>query len=315
MEPLIIIVLAFSAISVSGAEESLFVRKGGSVRLDVRRDAEPPFSIFVWKFDITTFIHMYVGNVVTTFPDYKNKTEFDEKNLSLLLKNVQERDSGIYTAKITDIEGKERDVASYRLTVQEAPPTPQVGVVSLFSAGGFCNVSVNCSAKDTWASYTCDHDDCTQVANTTSPTGVNIIVTATNGTIYCSSSNRVDIKTGSKSIKDFCTPINHVASPGVTVGVIVAAAAVISITVIYKKRRKSGGSQIEGKCNTEYASVEGPGVELSNPSREVTVYETVTTAKPEHHPKVNTVYDVLGPAGDPPTQPESIYATVNKGAS
>ncbi|KAG5841718.1 hypothetical protein ANANG_G00169740, partial [Anguilla anguilla] len=131
---------------------------------------------------------------LTFYKDYKIRTEFDQKIFTLLLKNVQEKDSGIYTAEITDEEGQRRHVASYRLTVQEAPPTPQVRVALLSSAGGFCKVSVNCSAKDTWASYTCDHAHCTQVANTTSPTGVNIIVMATNGTIHCSSSNRVDTK-------------------------------------------------------------------------------------------------------------------------
>ncbi|XP_064202070.1 carcinoembryonic antigen-related cell adhesion molecule 3-like [Anguilla rostrata] len=236
-------------VQVSRAEESLFVRKGSSVCLDVRRDAEPPFSMFVWKFNITTFIHMYVGNAFTTFSDYKNKAEFDEKNLSLLLKNVQERDSGIYTARITDIEGKERDVASYRLIVQEAPPTPEVGVALLSSAGGFCKVSVNCSAKDTWASYTCDHDDCTQVANTTSPTGVNIIVTATNRTIHCSSSNRVDIKTRSESIKDFCAPVTP--SPGLSLcalksvlfslGLVAMVSAVIAVNARERCCRDQSG--------------------------------------------------------------------------
>ncbi|KAJ8361365.1 hypothetical protein SKAU_G00178900 [Synaphobranchus kaupii] len=87
-------------------------------------------------------------------------------------------------------------------SLKQAPPIPQVRVELLSSAAGFCNVSVNCSAKDIWASYTCDHAHCTQVENTTSLSGVNIIVTATNGIIHCSSSNRVDTKTQSVSTKD-----------------------------------------------------------------------------------------------------------------
>ncbi|KAJ8377176.1 hypothetical protein SKAU_G00077560 [Synaphobranchus kaupii] len=96
-----------------------------------------------------------------------------------------------------DDDGKDKDVATHRLTVQ----------------GGFCNVSVNCSAKDIWASYTCDHAHCTQVENTTSPSGVNIIFTATNGTIHCSSSNRVDTKTQSVPTKDLCGPYPTVWEP------------------------------------------------------------------------------------------------------
>ncbi|XP_064202055.1 uncharacterized protein LOC135260616 [Anguilla rostrata] len=307
-----------TTVPVSRAEESLFVRKGGSVRLDVQGYEKLKFRTISWTFNsgrLVNFIHKI--RYLATYVNH-TRVEFDQKNFSLLLTNVQESDSGIYTAKII-YKQKTSRVATYRLTVQEAPPTPQVGVALLSSAGGFCNVSVNCSAKDTWASYTCDHAHCTQVANTTSLTGVNIIVTATNGTIHCNSSNRVETKTRSESTKTICTPIPESNSP---VGVIVAVVAIIIIIiivtvivfVIYNRRRKSGESQIQEKCNTEYASVEGPAVVLSNTSTEVTVYETVTTAKPEHHPKVSTVYDTLGPAGDPPTKPESIYATVNKGA-
>ncbi|KAJ8268558.1 hypothetical protein COCON_G00137300 [Conger conger] len=72
----------------------------------------------------------------------------------------------------------------------------------LSSDGGVCKVSVNCSAEDTLASYTCDHAHCTQVENTTSPTGLNLIVTATNDTIHCNSSNRVATKTQSYSTKN-----------------------------------------------------------------------------------------------------------------
>ncbi|XP_035283818.1 natural killer cell receptor 2B4-like isoform X3 [Anguilla anguilla] len=324
MEPLIIIVLAFSAISVFRAEEFLFVRKGRSVRLDVQGYEGLRFHTLYWKFNsketILEYSNKYKG--LTSFEDYENRTEFDQKNFTLLLKNVQERDSGIYTAEITDAKGKDRDVASYRLTVQEAPPTPEVGVALLSSAGGFCKVSVNCSANDTWASYTCNHAHCTKVANTTLSTEVKITVTATKEAISCSSSNRVGTKMQSKSTKHVCTPINENnqgESWGVTVGVIVGVivAAVISITVfvIYKKRRKSGGSQIQERCNTEYASVEGPAVVLRNPSTVETMHDAVTTANPECHLEVSTVYDVLGPAGDPPTQPESIYAAVNKVAS
>ncbi|KAJ8361366.1 hypothetical protein SKAU_G00178910 [Synaphobranchus kaupii] len=168
---------------------------------------------------------------MTNYGSYKATTEFDEKNFSLLLKNVQQRDSGIYTAKITDDDGKERDVATYRLTVQEAPPIPQVRVELLSSAAGFCNVSVNCSAKDIWASYTCDHAHCTQGEITTSLSGVNIIVTATNGSIHCSSSNRVDTKTN--STKNICNlSVDKTRQPKATTsGVIIITSCFVAIAI------------------------------------------------------------------------------------
>ncbi|XP_035243189.1 uncharacterized protein LOC118210839 [Anguilla anguilla] len=229
--------------SVSRAEESLFVREGGSVRLDVQGYEELQFLEFLWTVNGTTAVLGYIlqSKYLETFGDYKTRTEFDEKNFSLLLKNMQERHSGIYTATTINHKGQQSDVATYRVTVQEALPTPQVEVALLSSAGGFCNMSVNCSAKDTWASYTCDHAHCTQVANTTSLTGVNITATATNGTVHCHSSNRVDTETQSESTKDLCPVPPVTPSPGLSLctlksvlfslGLVAMVSAVIAVNI------------------------------------------------------------------------------------
>ncbi|XP_035283832.1 uncharacterized protein LOC118232805 isoform X4 [Anguilla anguilla] len=251
---MLVLLVSTLLFSVSRAEESLslFVRKGGSVRLDVQGYEKLRNEALFWRFNSTAILQYLIKfKDLTFYKDYKIRTEFDQKNFTLLLKNVQERDSGIYTARITDIEGQPRDVASYRLTVQVAPPTPEVGVGLFSSAGGFCMVSVNCSAKDTWASYICDHAHCTQVANTTSPTGVNIIVMATNGTIHCSSSNRVDIKTRSESIKDFCPVPPVTPSPGLSscalksvlfsLGLVAMVSAVIAVNARERCCRDQSG--------------------------------------------------------------------------
>ncbi|XP_035283846.1 uncharacterized protein LOC118232810 [Anguilla anguilla] len=238
---MLVLLVSTLLFSVSRAEESLFVRKGGSVHLDVQGYEKLQFQTISWTFNserLVDFIHK-----IEHLETYGNRprVEFDQKNFSLLLTNVQESDSGNYTAEIINKQ-ETSSVATYRLIVQEAPPTPEVGVVLLSSAGGFCNVSVNCSAKDTWACYICDHAHCTQVANTTSPTGVNIIVMATNGTIHCSSSNRVDIKTRSESIKDFCPPVTP--SPGLSpcalksVLVSLGLVAMVSAVIIVNARER-----------------------------------------------------------------------------
>ncbi|XP_064202065.1 uncharacterized protein LOC135260617 isoform X9 [Anguilla rostrata] len=246
-------------VQVSGAEESLFVRKGGSVRLDVQRHERLRFDSLFWHFNISTAVLVYINKFkdLKLCKDYKSRTEFDQRNFSLLLKNVRLRHSGTYTATISDKSGQQILVASYRLTVQVAPPTPQVRVVFLSSAGGFCKVSVNCSAKDTWASYTCDHAQCTQVANTASPTGVNIIVTATNGTIHCSSSNRVDTKTGSESTKTICPVPPVTPSPGLSLcalksvlfslGLVAMVSAVIAVNVRERCCRDQSGLRENNK--------------------------------------------------------------------
>ncbi|XP_035283831.1 uncharacterized protein LOC118232805 isoform X3 [Anguilla anguilla] len=238
---------------VSRAEESLslFVREGGSVRLDVQGYEKLRFNSLYWHFNSIAILEYIIKFKLTFYKDYEIRAEFDQKNFTLLLKNVQERDSGIYTAKITEA-GQLRVVASYKLTVQEAPPTPQVGVVLLSSAGGFCNVSVNCSAKDTWASYTCDHAHCTQVENTTLSTEVTIIVTANNEAINCTSSNRVGTKTQSESIKHVCLD-----SPGLSpcalksvlfsLGLVAMVSAVIAVNVRERCCRDQSGLRENNK--------------------------------------------------------------------
>ncbi|XP_061110441.1 uncharacterized protein LOC133136749 [Conger conger] len=239
MERLLLIVALFlSTAPVSRAEEDLFVLKGDSVRLDVERHEELQFGSISWSVNVNTRIVNY--NRKRQFIDkYENgiMSEFDETSLSLLLKNVQQNYSGIYRATITDGGGQEKAVATYRLTVQEAPPIPQVSVALLSSDGGVCKVLVNCSAEDTMVSYTCDHAHCTQVENTTLPTGLNLIVAATNGNIHCNSSNRVAAKTQSNSTKDICPPevpgsaklIIIISTTGITIIVII----IVIVSVIF----------------------------------------------------------------------------------
>ncbi|KAG9328061.1 hypothetical protein JZ751_016674, partial [Albula glossodonta] len=138
-----------------------------------------------WNFNndesVAEYSHKFKD--LTVYKAFKDKVEFSQTNFSLLLKNMQAGDSGLYTARIADSNGKIKHVAKHRLSVQEAVPKPQVRVELLFSERGYCNVLVNCSAKDTWAIYTCDLSHCTQVQRTPSPSAINITVMATKGSI------------------------------------------------------------------------------------------------------------------------------------
>ncbi|KAJ8272843.1 hypothetical protein GJAV_G00094060 [Gymnothorax javanicus] len=321
-----LVVTIFSTLTVCRAEKPLFVQKGGAVRLDAQGYKGLELESITWRVNTTTILRYIKGiENPTKFGNYTTRVEFDKGNFSLLLKSLQQTDSGIYTAKITAIDGRDKDAAAYKLTVQEPLPKPHVAVALLSSAGGVCNVSVNCSAKDTWASYTCDHTHCTQVKNTTSPTGVSLIVTATNGTIQCSSSNWVSTATKTESIEDTCPQTKNTEQPNyvilIAVPVIIAVLLVIVVIIIIiiiiiiirKRQRRSEGTQVVTQVNTDYATVEAVG--LQNLSTVETMYDVVTAAKPEGPPQVNTVYDTLGPPGDNLAKPESIYATVNKSAA
>ncbi|KAJ8361377.1 hypothetical protein SKAU_G00179020 [Synaphobranchus kaupii] len=151
---------------------------------------------------------------------------------------MQFSDNGTYACDVKnppDIEVMPAHT-QLRVVMKEAPPIPQVRVELLSSAAGLCNVSVNCSAKDIWASYTCDYAHCTQGEITTSLSGVNIIVTVTNGIIHCSSSNRVDTKTQSVPTKDLCSvppglSLCMLKSVLFSIGLVAMVSAVIAVNI------------------------------------------------------------------------------------
>ncbi|KAJ8245183.1 hypothetical protein GJAV_G00274240 [Gymnothorax javanicus] len=302
-----------STLAVSRAEGDLPVLKGASASLVVPEYEEKQVYSITWKFTTRTILEYYKDDKnLKIFKGYKDMAEFNNSTLSLLLKNVQLIHSGIYTAEIKDHEGNS-NVTTYTLSVEEAPPTPQVTVSILSSAGRFCNVSVNCSAEDTWSSYTCDQNHCTQVENTTLPTGVSLIVTATNWTIQCNSSNRVGTEKQTKSREDICQPMKIREDIPVSIIISITCFICVSIiiTVVYRRRRRNQGTHVVTKINTEYATVES----LQNRSTVETMYDVVTRAKPERPLEVNTVYHILGPTGDNSAKPETIYTTVNKSAA
>ncbi|KAI1901205.1 hypothetical protein AGOR_G00031900 [Albula goreensis] len=313
--------LAFLTQTVCRAEGPVCVLKGSSKWLDVPEYQDLQFNTMFWNFnnDESVLEYSHKFKDLTVYKAFKDKVEFSQTNFSLLLKNMQAGDSGLYTAKITDANGKIKHVAKHRLSVKEAVPKPQVKVELLSSGGGYCNVSVNCSAKDTWATYTCDHTHCTQVQSTPSPSAINITVTATNGSILCESSNCASTSNQSASMEDHCTKVNssNGVSKGVIIGVIIVVIGVTLVIVgiiVIKKYWHSGGSTItQSQClNTEYASVEGPGIQNGGSFQLESAYDTVNTPGSQRPPEGISVYATVGQPGHPPDKPESVYATVNK---
>ncbi|KAI1901283.1 hypothetical protein AGOR_G00032720 [Albula goreensis] len=229
--------------SVCRAEDPVCVLEGSSKWLDVPEYQDLQFNTMFWNFnnDESVLEYSHKFKDLTVYKAFKDKVEFSQTNFSLLLKSMQAGDSGLYTAKIIDANGKIKHVAKHRLSVKEAVPKPQVRVELLSSERGYCNVSVNCSAKDTWATYTCDLTHCTQVQSTPSPSAINITVTATNGSILCESSNCASTSSQSASIEDHCSVSPMAPPPGLSacqlkavlfsLGLVAMVSAVIAVNV------------------------------------------------------------------------------------
>lgn len=103
----------------SSAVTPVFVQKGKDVLLNVTNDDVPEDFLFVsWKFNITKILITFfpVGDPRVS-PDYTGRIESSVKNYSVKLKNLQEADSGVYTARVTG-DREEQIIAEYSVTVQ-----------------------------------------------------------------------------------------------------------------------------------------------------------------------------------------------------
>ncbi|XP_029561671.1 uncharacterized protein LOC115157503 isoform X1 [Salmo trutta] len=97
-------------------ETSVFVLKGQDVRLNVQTNVTLQYvDVLYWKFNRSDNVVKYPPKV--TFERYQGRVEFSEGNLSLLLKNLQEGDSGLYDAVVSG--NKDSNVAAYLIKVQE----------------------------------------------------------------------------------------------------------------------------------------------------------------------------------------------------
>ncbi|XP_065132844.1 CD48 antigen-like isoform X1 [Paramisgurnus dabryanus] len=99
-------------------EDTVFVKTGASVQLNIQRDKLPDeFEEIFWQNEKSDTIVKYYNKFkdVKYFDDYKDRVDFNTESFSLTLKNMKKTDSGVYTAKIT---GKSnRDVAEHRVSV------------------------------------------------------------------------------------------------------------------------------------------------------------------------------------------------------
>ncbi|XP_071217086.1 uncharacterized protein [Salvelinus alpinus] len=97
------------------AETSVFVLKGQDVHLNVQTHVTlQDVDVLYWKFNTSVNVVMYPPKV--TFDRYKGRAEFSEGDFSLLLKNLQEGDSGLYDLVL--FGNNDRNVAKYLIKVQ-----------------------------------------------------------------------------------------------------------------------------------------------------------------------------------------------------
>ncbi|CAB1326724.1 unnamed protein product, partial [Coregonus sp. 'balchen'] len=310
------------------AETPVFVLKGQDVRLIVQTNITlENIDVLFWKFDTTINVAKYPPKV--TFERFEGRAEISEGTLSLLLKNLQEGDSGPYEAVVAG--NKNTNVATYMLVVQEEVEPPVLTVNSVSSINGTCNMTVTCRNQNTSVISICNNSTCSQVGGESRGAETSTVpllsVYVAGGSIICNHSNQVSWAKDTKEIVELCrmTPGNYNSALTVwtPVGVagFVGTAALIGF-ILWRKQKKRGKEEI---ISTDYATVMTPdnsqagGEEQVSPGpgpASLTIYSTVG---PQHPQPVNhqppPVDLPMSTMSTMPPMPESLYAVVEKKTS
>lgn len=94
----------------------------------------------------------------------------------------------------------------YSSSPLEAVPDLDFNMMLLYynSTEGYCNVSVSCSAEDSYVSYTCDLYGCTEDQVVLLKPYLLMSVSGTDGTVACNASNLVSAKSRWGHMSDVC---------------------------------------------------------------------------------------------------------------
>ncbi|XP_042283980.1 CD48 antigen-like [Thunnus maccoyii] len=234
---------------------TVFVQKGKDLHLDVKKPVVlGNKAAFRWTVNNT-------HNVVRLFPDYEirvvgsyvGRAEISLQSHSLLLKNVQQNDSGDYTALI--IGEEDQRLAEYKVIIQDPVSPVQLSVNSSSISTESCNLTVSCRTERSHISSTfgCDTQTCYQEGGEQSEvtsSGSSLHVYLLNDSIICNHSNQVSWTKDLKKIRTLCPlntgseslsagiPVCLVRTVVLSVGLVIMVSAVISVHLMEKLKKQ-----------------------------------------------------------------------------
>ncbi|XP_041658920.1 uncharacterized protein LOC121519887 [Cheilinus undulatus] len=331
----IVVVALFLLFSCEAQETPVFKRTGTDLLLDVKGvvTLKEEGHDLTWGFNGTTPIgKLSYGGKPIAFGSYKSRAEFFAENHSLLLKNVQLNDSGVYVARVTSVT----DVAKHKVTVQD--PVSRVELMVKSCSSDWSNLTVICRSLDSLISstFTCRNQTCSHEGGERTTPGASLDIYLENGSVICNHSNQVSLEVDARKIEDLCgkTPEYHKQIHEATlysivpavVLVVLLAGVIVGALLCRQWKRKQEPEEME---NTVYADPEAINTGLPMEKR------PTNDASADPPP---TIYSLLGPIKGPtePTEPteqtgptsqeaptqirvntqqESLYATVKKPAS
>ncbi|XP_056246686.1 uncharacterized protein LOC130178459 [Seriola aureovittata] len=236
----------------SSAVTPVFWEKGKDLLLEVMiRDVPEDFSLLLWTFNgKVVLVRFSPGKEPIVSNVYTGRVEASVKNFSVKLKNLQEADSGVYTARVT--ADQVQKLAEYSVTAQDPVSPVAMTVDSVSSSSDSCSLTVTCSTQDSHhinSTFTCDTNTCSQEggerSKVTSP-GASLNVYLLNDLIICNHSNQVSWTNNRKMIDDFCwrytgseagISLCLVKTVVFSVGLVIMVSAVISVHLMEKLKR------------------------------------------------------------------------------
>ncbi|XP_029970114.1 SLAM family member 5-like isoform X2 [Salarias fasciatus] len=207
----VVLVLWCGVESVQSSVPPVFVQKGKDVLLDVDNVTEDFFFLFTWKFDEESLSLVTFGRDGTSeiSPAYTGRIDIpDNKKYSVILKNLQETDSGVYTGRVTTAKG-DSTLVQHNIIVQDVVSPVQLEVNSVSSSSHSCNVTLTCSTADSHISSTfrcidqkCDQDGGNQSKITNSSSTLQVYLLDV--TVICKHRNQVSSTEDRMDIQHVC---------------------------------------------------------------------------------------------------------------
>ncbi|XP_029971773.1 uncharacterized protein LOC115406040 isoform X3 [Salarias fasciatus] len=196
---------------VQSSVPPVFVQKGKDVLLDVNNVPED-FTIFVWKLEKenSILVTFYPGGNSKISKAYTGRIDHpDNKKYSVILKNLQETDSRVYTGRLTTDDG-DSTLVQHNIIVQDVVSPVQLEVNSVSNSSHSCNVTLTCSTADSHISSTfrcidqkCDQDGGNQSEITNSSSTLQVYLLDV--TVICKHRNQVSSTEDRTDIQHACS--------------------------------------------------------------------------------------------------------------